>query len=122
MFPATRRSVWRRGNAGTSFANTIWVCRSASRATRREPCAGGCGSGLSPSLRLVGYHRAFGDVALSRSAAAAAASADVGGETEGRRSGALGGEDQGLNFSLRLAVREKVPSKIPTPATEPAPT
>src|SRR5262249_56205702 len=83
-----------RGNGGTWFVNVSGVCRSASRATRREPCAGGCGSGLSPSLRSVGYHRAFGDVARSRSAAAAAASADVAGETEGRRRGALGGDDQ----------------------------
>src|SRR5215510_7720855 len=93
MFRATPRSAWRRANVGRSFANTILVCRSALRATRREHCAGSYAGDLSRSLRSVGYYRAFDDVEVSRSTAAAA-SADVGGETEGRCSGALGGNDQ----------------------------
>src|SRR5262249_20606684 len=88
---ATRRSAWRHANAGISLANIILACRSASRATRREPCAGGCASGRSRSL---GYHRALEEVELSRPAAAMPASADVAGETEGRCSGALGGSGQ----------------------------
>src|SRR5262245_7238384 len=94
MFRATRRSAWRRANVGRSFANTILVFRSALRATRREHCAGGYAGGSSRSLWSIAYYRAFEDVEVSRSTAAAAASADVGGGTEGRRSGALGGNDQ----------------------------
>jgi len=47
MFRATRRSAWRRANVGRSFANTILVCRSALRATRREHCAGSYAGDLS---------------------------------------------------------------------------